>query len=84
MIPLLVSQSVTIKELRTRGGEVVDRLSPGSVTTITRDGRAVAELRRLPADPLTAEALVERFRRLPPMDPEALRRDVDSVLDQSL
>ena len=79
-----MTETVTIKELRTRGGEVVDRLRPGSVMTVTRDGRPVAELRALPAEPVTAAALVERFRRLPAMDPDALRRDVDTVLDQSL
>lgn len=75
---------VTIKELRMRGGEVVDRVAAGVPAVITRDGRPVARLEPLPAEALDVRAIVERFRRLPPMNAEALRRDVDSVVDQSL
>lgn len=74
----------SIRELRNRGGEVVDRVRAGEVVTITRDGEPVAELRPLPRQPLNASALVERFRRLPPVDAARLRADVDAVVDQSL
>ena len=79
-----MAEIVTIKELRARGGEIVDRVGVGGTAVVTRDGTPVAELRPLPPDPISAEALVARFRRLPPLDPDALRRDVDAVLDQSL
>jgi antitoxin (DNA-binding transcriptional repressor) of toxin-antitoxin stability system len=74
---------VTIRELRNQGGEVVDRAAAGEQITITRDGRPVAELRAL-RPPLTAAALLERWRRLPPVDPVAFRKDIDEVLDWSL
>jgi PHD/YefM family antitoxin component YafN of YafNO toxin-antitoxin module len=35
--------TVTIRELRNHGGEVVDRVEVGGRVTVTRDGRAVAE-----------------------------------------
>jgi prevent-host-death family protein len=76
-------ESVTIRELRNHGGEVVDRAARGERITITRSGKAVAELRPLrPA--LSAEALLERWRRLPPVDPAVLRADIDRLLDTSL
>ncbi|MGQ0679864.1 MAG: type II toxin-antitoxin system Phd/YefM family antitoxin [Actinomycetota bacterium] len=74
----------SIRDLRNHGGEVVDRVATGEAITITRDGKAVAELRPLPRRPVSAQVLVERFGRLPPVDLERFRRDVDSMLDQSL
>ncbi len=52
--------------------------------TITRDGDPVAELRPLSRHPLTAAALVERFRHLPPIDDARFRTDVDGLIDQTL
>jgi len=74
---------VSIRDLRNHGGEVVDRAASGEAITITRSGRAVAELRPL-RPPLSAEALLARWRRLPAVDPTALRDDVDRLLDTSL
>ena len=74
----------SIRELRNHGGEVIDRVAAGERVTITRDGKAVAELRPLPRPRATAAALIERFRRLPPVDPGQFRADVDAVVDQSL
>jgi prevent-host-death family protein len=75
---------VSIRELRNHGGEVIDRVEAGEQITITRNGRPVAELRPLPRPPLTAAALIERFKGLPPVDPDELRADIDAVIDQSL
>jgi antitoxin (DNA-binding transcriptional repressor) of toxin-antitoxin stability system len=75
--------SVTIRDLRNHGGDVVDRASRGEMITITRAGTPVAELRALrPA--LSAEVLLDRWRRLPTVDPAGLRQDVDRLLDASL
>lgn len=76
--------TVTIRDLRNHGGEVVDRVEAGEHVTVTRDGRPVAELRPLRSRGVSAVALLERWRRLPAVDPEALRRDVDAVIDQAL
>jgi antitoxin (DNA-binding transcriptional repressor) of toxin-antitoxin stability system len=75
---------VSIRELRNHGGEVVDRAARGEQITITHSGKAVAELRRLPRPALSAEALLSRWRLLPPVDPGALREDVDRLLDAGL
>jgi prevent-host-death family protein len=75
---------VSIRDLRNHGGEVVDRVAAGERVTVTRNGKAVAELRPLPGRGLSAEELVRRWRRLRPVDPVSLRRDVDAVIDPSL
>jgi prevent-host-death family protein len=75
---------VTIRDLRNRGGDVVDRALGGEEITITRSGKPVAELRPVSRAPLSAEVLLARWRRLPAVDPAALRADVDDVLDPSL
>ena len=75
---------VTIRELRNHGGDVVDRVAAGERLIVTRSGRPVAELRPVQTGQLTAAALLSRWRRLPSMDADALRRDLDSVLDPAL
>ncbi|MEA2302546.1 MAG: hypothetical protein QOE44_3081 [Solirubrobacteraceae bacterium] len=72
---------VSIRELRNHGGDVVDRAARGEAITITRAGRAVAQLRPLSPGPLAAAVLLERWRRLPPVDPVRLRADIDETLD---
>jgi len=76
--------TVTIRELRNRGGEVIDRVEAGGHVTVTRDGRPVAELRPLRARGLSADVLLERWQRLPTVDATRLRRDVDSVIEPGL
>jgi prevent-host-death family protein len=74
----------TVRDLRNRGGQVLDRVLAGERVTITRDGRPVARLEPVARVRLNSVALVERFRALPDVDPERLRRDVDAQLDQQL
>lgn len=75
---------MSIRELRNQGGDVVDRAARGEQITITRSGRAVAELRAVSRAALSAETLLRRRRLLPQVDPVALRRDVDKLLDARL
>jgi prevent-host-death family protein len=75
---------VSIRELRHRGGDVVDRVARGEHVVVTRDGRAVAELRPASLPTLSAAALIERRRNLPPMDALALRRDLDEIVDPTI
>lgn len=77
-------EEVSIRDLRNRGGDVVDRVAKGERVTITRSGKAVAELRPIAGQPVPAEILLRRWRRLPRVDPERLRTDVDDVLDTAL
>lgn len=73
-----------MRDLRNHGGRVLDRVAAGERVIITRGGTPVARLEPVIGGRLTAAALVERFRRLPPVDPERLRRDVDAIIDQRL
>lgn len=75
---------VTIRDLRNHGGEVVDRVQAGEHVVITRSGKPVAELRPMQPRGLDARSLLARWRNLPPVDPEQLRRDLDAVLDPEL
>jgi len=73
--------NVSIRDLRNRGGDVVDRVAAGEQVTITRAGTPVAELRPLAPPPLGADALLARWKRLPCIDPTRLRADIDATLD---
>jgi prevent-host-death family protein len=75
---------VTVRELRNHGGDVLERVTNGEALTVTRDGRPVAELRPLPRRPLSAVALLKRWRRLLPVDAATLRDDIDTVTDATL
>jgi prevent-host-death family protein len=75
---------VSVRELRNHGGEVIDRVVAGEHLTVTRDGRQVAELRPLGRQPLTAAVLIERWSRLPRVDPDRLRSEVAAVIDDRL
>lgn len=76
--------TVTIRELRNHGGEVVDRVMKGEALVVTRAGRPVAELKPLHRQALDAATLLSRWRHLPQVDPERLRADIDELLDQRL
>lgn len=76
--------TVTIRELRNRGGEVVDRVEAGGQVIVTRDGRPVAELRPLRPRGLSSAAILERWHRLPEVDVSSLRRDIDAVVEHDL
>jgi prevent-host-death family protein len=76
--------TVTVRDLRNHGGDVLERVVRGEQITVTRAGEPVAELRPLSRPKLSAEALLARWRRLPLVDPAALRADVDELLDTSM
>lgn len=75
---------VTIRELRNHGGDVVDRAAAGEPITITRAGKPVAELRPATRKALTASALLDRWRRIPAVDPVAMRADADAIVGPGL
>jgi prevent-host-death family protein len=75
---------ITIRELRNHGGEVVDRVARGEQITVTRAGKPVAELRPVSRPPLTADTLLARWHRLPPVDYRAMRAELDEVMDAAL
>lgn len=77
-------ESVTVRELRNHGGEVLDRVARGEALVVTRDGAEVAELRPRTRRSPSAADLIARRRHFPTVDPEALRRDLDAVLDAEM
>jgi prevent-host-death family protein len=76
--------TVSVRELRNHGGEVLARVSRGEVLTVTSDGAEVAELRPVPRRSPSTRQLIERRRALPPVDVVALRADIDELIDPSL
>jgi prevent-host-death family protein len=76
--------SVTVRELRNNGGEVLRRVERGERIVVTRDGAPVAELRPLPRPSVGPAELIRRRKNLPRVDPNALRRDIDDLIDPSL
>ena len=56
----------------------------GETLTVTMDGHPIAQLRPLPGRGLTAATLLQRWRRLPPLDATQRRADLDAVMDADL
>ncbi|MCQ3803788.1 MAG: type II toxin-antitoxin system prevent-host-death family antitoxin [bacterium] len=75
---------VTTRDLRNSGGVVLDRVLAGERLTVTRSGRPVAELRPLSRRGPDPATLLGRWRHLPHLDPVALRKHIDEVIDPSL
>lgn len=75
---------ITVRELRNHGGRVLGRVARGESLVVTLDGRPIAELRPLAAAPLDARTLLQRWRRLPKVDSQRLRADIDRVLDPAV
>lgn len=72
---------VTIRDLRNKGGEVIDRVEGGEVLVVTRDGRPVAELHPVRTRGLHRDELLRRWRHMPYVDPEQFRADLDAVIN---
>lgn len=76
--------TVSVRDLRNHGGDVLTRVESGECVIVTRDGVQVAELRPLPRRPVSAAQLIARRQALPPMDLESLRVDLDAIIDPAL
>ncbi len=76
--------TVTVRDLRNHGGEVLARVQAGETLTVTSRGTPVAELHPIPNRYLTTRELIEQARRLPQMDPRKLREDIDAIIDQTV
>jgi prevent-host-death family protein len=76
--------NASVRELRNNGGRVLQRVADGETLTVTMDGRPIAELRPLIGRGLSAATLLQRWRRLPLVDAQQLRADLDRVMNASL
>jgi len=63
---------------------VVARVARGGPLPVPRSGSPVAQLRPVGRPAVTADVLLERWRRLPPVDADRFREDLDEVLDPAL
>ena len=79
-----MAKTVTVRDLRNNGGDVLRRVQRGERLVVTRDGEPVAELRPLPKGRTSPSELIRRRRHLAHVDPAQLRADIDEVLDSSL
>ena len=68
-------------EFVVHGGGRDLQIGAGERVVVTRDGRPVAELTAVRTARLGSAALLARWRHLPRVDLETLRRDLDDVLD---
>jgi prevent-host-death family protein len=76
--------TVTMRELRNKGAEVIERVERGETLTVTRNGRPVAELSPIRLRGTKTELLIERRRHLPPVDYQKMRAELDEIIDPSL
>lgn len=75
---------VPIRDLRNNSAAVLRRVAMGEHLTITKAGEPVAAVIPLPRRSIHVTELIAHRTALPPVDPESLRTDLDSVLDPSL
>ncbi|MGO1591074.1 MAG: type II toxin-antitoxin system Phd/YefM family antitoxin [Ancrocorticia sp.] len=76
--------TVSVRDLRNHGGDVLERVARGESIVVTRDGSPAAQLTPLRRPSAPPSELIERRRRLPRVDPESLRHDIDTLLDPTL
>jgi prevent-host-death family protein len=75
---------VSVRDLRNHGGDVLDSVMRGESVTVTRHGKPVAELRPIAEEGTASTLLAQRWHTIPVVDLDALRADLDGVLDPSL
>ncbi len=81
---LWLMSTVSVRDLRNHGGDVLDSVLRGESVTVTRQGKPIAELRPISGGGTRAATLVARWRSVPVVDFEELRADLDDVLDARL
>ncbi|MCV7413083.1 type II toxin-antitoxin system prevent-host-death family antitoxin [Mycobacterium florentinum] len=63
--------TVTVRDLRNHGREVLRRVEHGERIVVTRDGAPVAELPPLPRSSASPNELIRRRRNLPRVNPDS-------------
>ncbi len=80
-----MKRQITQRELRNDSAEVLREVQAGHRIVVTRNGVPVAELR--PIEPrrfVPRATLAEAASRAPRVDAKRFRKDLDSVVDQSV
>ena len=76
--------TVSVRDLRNKGAEVLGRVSAGESLTVTGDGEPVAVLSPVARRALSAAELIRRRKHLPRVDAARLRAELDELIDPSL
>ena len=72
--------AVTVFELRSDSGQVLDRVLAGELLTVIRDGQPVAEMSPI-SIPAGLSTLKTRASRLKAIDPISLRNDIEELVE---
>ena len=79
----MVAEYITQRELRNDSGRIMRALYDGQTFVVTRRSEPVGELRPLRRHRFVdVRVALATFASAPPLDGAALRRDLDSVVDQ--
>ena len=73
-----------MRDLRNHGGSILADVERGMTVVVTKSGKPVAELRPIVSTGTPAALLIGRWKRVPSIDLDALRRDIDAVVDPTL
>lgn len=73
--------TVTVRDLRNNAEKVLRCVEHGERIVVTRDGAPVAALRALPRPSDGPAELIRRRKNLPRVSPDAIRRDIDNLID---
>ncbi|HEX6902009.1 MAG TPA: hypothetical protein VF789_19990 [Thermoanaerobaculia bacterium] len=80
-----MAESITLRGLRNKSGEIMRRLDQGESFIFTRNGVSVSELTPLRRRQFVAPAAVAAlFRNAPGIAPDRFRADVDAWADQEI
>lgn len=79
-----MTRTISQRELRNDSGEIMRALDRGEDFIVTRNGVPVGELRPARRRFDSRDLLLETFRSAPPVDPERLRRELDTVASQDV
>ena len=77
-------KEVSVRDLCRNGGEILDAVMRGEGMTVTRQGRAIAELRPLRGPGVRIETLQKAFKHCPRVSHDQLRADMAEFLNLSL
>jgi hypothetical protein len=78
--------SISQRDLRLRSREIMDAVEKGDSFAVTRDGRVIGSLqpRTTQRTFVAARELIEVFRHVPVIDAEAMREQLDLIVDPSM
>lgn len=77
--------SINQRDLRMRSREIMDAVERGESFAVTRDGRVIANLEPVVSRQVSVPArqVIEAFRHVPVIDGDAMREQLDAIIDPS-